>query len=156
MEVRDFNQVTSKIGLIIFLSGIGTGRILVGIFTKKEQILRNIMLLFALSTIFGIGAYFTDAGNLTYVIVYFTGIATSSMLPLIITLAGLTYKDMSGTVLGIIKIAIAIGGILIPFLFSMISRYVSLKAALGLFPTITFISFLLLLFNRKSFKTADL
>jgi len=156
MEVRNFNQVTSKIALIIFLSGVGTGRILVGIFTKKEQIFRNIILLFALSTIFGICVYFIDAGNLTYVFVFFTGIATSSLLPLVITLAGLTYKDMSGTVLGIIKIAIAIGGILIPFLFSIISKYVSLKAAIGLFPAIVFISFLILLFNKKSFRTVDL
>jgi MFS family permease len=155
MEVRAFNQVTSKIGLIVFLTGVGSGRILVGIFTKKEQILRNIMLLFALSTVFGSCTYFIDAGSLTYVFIYLSGMAASSLLPLIITLAGVTYKDMAGTVLGVIKFAIAIGGILIPFLFSVLSKYASLRVALGLFPAIVFLSFLMLFFARKSFKIEE-
>jgi len=155
MEVRAFNQVTSKIGLIVFLTGVGSGRILVGIFTKKEQILSNIMLLFALSTVFGSCTYFIAAGSLTYVFIYLSGMAASSLLPLIITLAGVTYKDMAGTVLGVIKFAIAIGGILIPFLFSVLSKYASLRVALGLFPAIVFLSFLMLFFARKSFKIEE-
>ena len=156
MELRNFNQVTSKLGLIIFLSGVGTGRIFVGFFTKKEQILRNIILLFGFSALFGSFMYFINAGTLLYIIIYCTGITISSLLPLIITLAGLTYKDMSGTVLGIIKIAIGIGGILIPFLLSMISKYTNLDTALALFPAIMGISFLLLLLNKKIFNTSEL
>jgi fucose permease len=152
MDLRSFDQVTSKIGLIVFLFGIGSGRILVGIFTKKEHILRNIMILFMLSTVFSSCLYFLEIGRLLYVFVYLNGLAVSSLLPLIITLAGLTYKNMSGTVLGIIKIAIAVGGILIPFLFSMIARYSTLKTALALFPFIVFFSLLLLFFNRKGFR----
>lgn len=156
MEYRDFTQVTSKLALILFLSGVGSGRIIVGLLTKKEQILNNIMLLFGLSTIFISCMYFLNTGNWTYVVIYFTGMMLSSLLPLIITLAGLTYKEMSGTVLGIIKIALAVGGILIPFLISMITRLSSFKTSLLLFPVIAFASFLSLYLNRRLFRAQDL
>jgi MFS family permease len=156
MEYRDFTQVTSKLALILFLSGVGSGRIIVGFLTKKDQILNNIMILFGLATIFISCMYFLNTGNWTYVVIYFTGMTLSSLLPLIITLAGLTYKEMSGTVMGIIKIGLAVGGILIPFLISMITRISSFKASLFLFPAIALASFLSLYLNRRLFKAQDL
>ena len=156
MEYRGFTQVTSKLALILFISGVGSGRILVGLFTKKEQILNNIILLFGLSTIFISCMYFLNMGNWTYVVIYFTGMSLSSLLPLIITLAGLTYKEMSGTVLGIIKIALGLGGILIPILISMITKLSSFKTSLFLFPAIALASFLSLYLNRRLFRAQDL
>jgi fucose permease len=151
MELRGFTQVTSKIGLIIFLGGIATGRLLVGFFTKKHWIFTNILLLFGFATVFSAILYYIDWGAATYVIVFVTGLTVSSLLPLVITFAGLAYKEMSGTVLGIIKIGIAVGGILIPSLFSLLSKYLSLQAALALYPVVGGACFLLLLFNRKRF-----
>ena len=153
MELRSFNQVTSKIGLIIFLSGIATGRILVGTLTKKQQIFNNIMLLFGMSTILFSCVYFINAGIITYILIYLAGITVSSLLPLIITLAGLTYIEMSGTVIGIIKLALPVGGILIPFMLSLLSKYVSLQIALLLFPIIAGLSFIILFMNRKIFRS---
>jgi predicted MFS family arabinose efflux permease len=38
MDLRDFTQVTSKIGLLVFLSGMAIGRIIIGIFAPQEKI----------------------------------------------------------------------------------------------------------------------
>ena len=38
MDLRGFNQVTSKIGLIVFLGGMATGRLVLGLYTSKRQI----------------------------------------------------------------------------------------------------------------------
>jgi MFS family permease len=151
MELRGFTQITSKVGLIIFLAGIAVGRLLVGFFTKKQWIFMNILLLFGFATVFSAILYFIDWGTATYLVIFVTGLTVSSLLPLVITFAGLAYKEMSGTVLGIIKIGIAVGGILVPSLFSLLSKYLSLQAALAIYPIVGAACFLLLLFNRKRF-----
>jgi predicted MFS family arabinose efflux permease len=38
MDLRDFTQVTSKIGFLVFLSGMAIGRIIIGIFAPQEKI----------------------------------------------------------------------------------------------------------------------
>ncbi len=152
MEFRGFSQITSKIALAIFLSGVASGRLLIGFFSKKRQIPFFIMLLFCSACILLAVFYFTDPGNYTYVIIYFTGMTFSALLPLIITLAGLMYKEYSGTVLGIIKFAIPIGGSLIPFTFSMLSKYASFKTALSLFPVVAAAGFLTLALSWKQFR----
>jgi fucose permease len=151
MELRGHDQLTSKIALIIFLGGIAVGRLLVGFFTRKEWIFTNILLLFGFATVFSSLLYYVDWGFGTYLVVFVTGLTVSSLLPLVITFAGLAYKEMSGTVLGIIKIGIPVGGILIPFLFALLSKYLSLGAALSIYPAVGCFCFLLLLSNRKRF-----
>jgi fucose permease len=151
MELRGFDQVTSKLGLIIFLAGIAVGRVLVGVFTKKDWIFTNILLLFGFSTLFMTLLYYIDWGAASYVVIFITGLTVSSLLPLIITFAGLKYSEMTGTVLGIIKIGIAIGGILIPFILSIVSKYGSLRVSLAIYPLSGAVSFCLLYFNRKKF-----
>jgi predicted MFS family arabinose efflux permease len=152
MQFRDFTQITSKIALAIFLSGVASGRLLIGFFSKKRQIPFFIMLLFTSAFILLTVFYFTDLGNYTYVLTYFTGMTFSALLPLIITLAGLMYKEYSGTVLGIIKIAIPIGGSLIPFIFSMLSKYASFRAALTLFPIVSAAGFVTMALSWKQFR----
>jgi MFS family permease len=134
MEFRGFTQVTSKLVLICFLAGVASGRLLIGFFSKKKQIPFFIALLLTSAVLLLSALFFVPLGNYTYVLTYFTGMTFSALLPLVITLAGLMYKEYAGTVLGIIKIAIPIGGSLIPFIFSMLSKYVSFKVGLALFP----------------------
>lgn len=152
MEERGLNQITSKIGLLIFLAGIASGRLLVGFFSRKNQIPRYILMLFGSATIFLSALYLTELGWATYGLIFFTGMTISALLPLLITLGGVMYKDMAGTVLGIIKIAIPIGGILIPFLISVLSKYASFKTSLLLFPLISGIGFLIMFINVKKFR----
>jgi fucose permease len=156
MELRDFSQVTSKIGLLVFIGGISTGRLLIGVFIKKSQILNSVLALLACSTLFLALLFLIDAGALTYVIVFITGISVSSTFPLIITLAGLMYREMSGAALGVVKMALPIGGIVIPLFLSIASRYTSLRLSLLLFPLFSLVSFLILFSNRKTFEPRSL
>jgi len=81
---------------------------------------------------------------LTYGALFLTGAGVSSLLPLIITLTGTMYRDMSGTALGIVKLAIPVGGIVVPFIVSLISQWASFQAALGIFPLLAASGFLVL------------
>lgn len=157
-ELRGFSQITSKIGLVVFLVGIASGRVLIGFFSQKEQITRYILTLLGLSVLFFTGLYFVNfGGGLTYVAIYLAGMAISALLPLMITLAGLLYKEIAGTVLGAIKVAAPLGGIVIPFFMSIIARTWSLQASLILFPLAFLLAFFVLFFeirHIKSFETA--
>jgi fucose permease len=152
MEFRGFTQVTSKLALIIFLAGVASGRLLVGFFSKKSQIPMLILLLFCSAAIFLSVYSYVDLGTFTYVLVYFSGMTISAMLPLLITLAGLMFKEFAGTVLGIIKLGIPVGGVFIPLLFSLASRFVSFRAALSLFPLFSVLGLVILLTGWSNFR----
>jgi fucose permease len=154
MELRDFSQVTSKIALIIFLSGLALGRLLVGLFTKREGILNLIIFFFGLSTLILTGLFVVNAKEVNYVLVFMSGASISALFPLLITLGGIMFKDMPGTVLGIIKLALPVGGILIPILLSVISKYGSLQLALMLFPLIALTGFVIMFFAKKALPRA--
>ncbi len=63
---------------------------------------------------------------------------------------------MSGTVMGIIKLGIPAGGIVVPFMLSLLVQATSFKAALVLFPAIGITGFMLALFNRKQLAIVEL
>jgi MFS family permease len=153
MELRNHSQVTSKVGLILFLSGIGLGRLLVGFFTRRERILELIMMLFGLSTLFLSGLLFVQTESLTYGLIVFSGIAIAALFPLLIAYGGILYKTTPGTVLGIIKLALPLGGILLPLALSLISEHASLEMSLWMFPAIACSGFLILFLNRNTLKS---
>ena len=152
MDLRGFDQISSKIGLITFLVGMASGRLLIGFFTPKRQITNLILALFGFSIIIFSGLYFLDLGAFTSGAVFLAGLSMSAILPLMLTLAGLLFKKMAGTVLGTIKVAIPIGGILIPFLLSLVSKYGSFRSSLLLFPLGLFTAFLILFYTLRSIK----
>jgi hypothetical protein len=147
--VRGFTQVTSRIGLIIFLAGVASGRLLIGFLVKKNQLLHYILALFGLSAVFFGGLYMADLGEFTYIIIFMAGATLSATMPLMITLAGVVHKEIAGGVLGAIKVAFPIGGMLIAFLMSVLSGYFSFRASLLVFPTAFLIGFVLLLDIRQ-------
>ena len=149
MDVIGFTQVTSKVGLIIFLSGILTGRLLVGILVKNQQIPQYVLGLMGLAVLSFTALFVADLKDFIYAPIYVAGFSLSALLPLLLTMAGLMYRQMAGTVLGLIKIALPLGGILTPFLISAISRYASFQAALLVFPLSFLIAFILFLTIRK-------
>ena len=149
MELRGFTQVTSKIGLLTFLAGVAIGRLIIGFFTRGDQAARYILLLFGLATIF-FGLMVTlKLGQWSYVTIFLAGLAMSALLPLMITLAGQAYPEMAGTVTGSIKVAIPIGGILIPFLMSLVAGLATLQSALLIFPLALLLAFILLWVELK-------
>lgn len=148
MELRAFTQLTSKIGLITFLAGVATGRLVIGLLTREDKIVQYLLALFGLATVFFLGLYFFDLSGFTYPVIFLAGITLSAMLPLIITLAGLLFKDIAGTAIGTIKVAIPIGGILLPFVMSLTARYTNLQTSLLIMPLAFLLAFSLLFFAR--------
>jgi predicted MFS family arabinose efflux permease len=155
MQFSAMNQVTSKIGLIVFLGGIASGRLLIGLFSRKEHVPSLIMILFASSILFLSSLFFLNVGRAVYVLIYFSGITISALLPLIITQAGLQYLSRAGTALGIIKFAIPIGGTLIPFLLSLLVKFTSFRTSLVIFPVAGLAGLLMVGLNRRNFVTPD-
>lgn len=155
MDLRGFTQITSKIGLLIFLVGMASGRLLLGYLTPKEKISPIILALFgACVLVFG-ALYLIDFGTITYAVIFLAGIAMSALLPLMLTLVGLIYKDIAGTALGAIKVAIPLGGILIPFLMSVLANSVGFKASLMLFPAAFLVSFLILYYQLRTLGSIE-
>jgi len=154
MDMRAFTQVTSKVGLVVFLSGMAVGRVLLGVITPKEQLSRYILVLFGFAVIVFTALFSLDSGNLVYGLIFLAGLAISALLPLMLTLTGLVYKDMAGTALGAIKVAIPLGGILIPFTMSILAEYAGFQVSLLVFPFAFLLGFLILFFGfRRSKKS---
>ncbi len=154
VELRGFTHMASTIGLIVYLVGIAGGRLLVGFFTQKSQLVPYLLALLGLALLFFSGLFFLPWGRAIYVIIFLSGLALSAILPLIISLAGLLYQEMAGTAMGVIKTAIPVGGILLPFLMSMLAQYVSFQVSLLLFPlALLFALAILYSQNRASFTS---
>ena len=149
MELRGFSQVTSKIGLIVFLSGMALGRLFLGFLARRERLTRYILTLFGLSFLVYTGLFFMDFDGLTYLAIFLAGVSLSALLPLMITLAGLLYQDMAGTVLGIVKVAAGLGGILLPLLMSVVAKSLSFQASLLVFPLALLLAFVVLFVEMR-------
>jgi predicted MFS family arabinose efflux permease len=152
VELRGFSQVASNFGLIVYLLGIAAGRLLVGFFSHKRQTVLYLFGLLGVSVLFFSGLFFLPLGSLIYPAIFLTGLALSAILPLIITLAGLLYREMAGTALGVIKTAISVGGILLPFLMSLLTQYASFQFSLSLFPLAFLLAFGVLFFEIQPHK----
>ena len=149
MDLRGFTQVTSKMGLLVFLGGILAGRLLVGVFANRKRLPDYILGLIAAGTVFFTALFTFNLGEFTYLPIFLAGLSISALLPLMLATAGLMYKEISGTVLGLIKIAIPLGGILTPFVMSIVSRNSSFLGSLYVFPVSFVLAFCLMLFARR-------
>lgn len=150
MDMREFTQVTSKIGLILFLSGMAIGRIIIGYLTPRDKITQTLLILFGSSVLVYSGLYFIDIGNLIYVAIFLAGLSISALLPLMLTQASLLYPEIAGTVMGSIKVAIPLGGILIPFLMSVLVNYAGFQLSLIVFPLSFLLAFFLIYLTSPS------
>jgi len=63
---------------------------------------------------------------------------------LIFTFAGLYYPESAGTVLGTIKVAIPIGGIILPLGMSLLAKISSFQISLIVYPLSLLLAFFLL------------
>ena len=134
-ELRGYSLVASNVGLVIFLGGIAAGRLLLGLLTSRVPLLIMVRWLFAGAAVFSAVLFFVPLPpGWTVVFLVLSGLGVSALLPLLITLTGTLYHEVSGTALGIVKLAVPLGGIIIPFIVSVISRWGSFQLALGIFP----------------------
>ena len=150
MEFYGFDQVTSKLGLVAFLAGIAAGRLVLGVLARKSQLLKYIIVLFALTAAVLSFLLFASPGTvMAYILLIVSGATISVIFPLIIALTGLKYPEMSGTVMGIIKLGIPVGGIVVPLMLSLLVQVTSFRTALVLFPLIGVVGFMLALSYKK-------
>ncbi len=155
VDLRGFPAGSAQLALILFLVGMAIGRVLVGYFSKDSQIVQTILGLFGISVIFFAALYFLNIAQLSYVTILLAGLSMSALVPLLLTLAGILYPTMAGTVLGTVKVALAIGGIILPFLMSMITRQISFQAALVIFPLAFLLGFIILFLNIRDVRIPD-
>jgi predicted MFS family arabinose efflux permease len=155
MDIRGFTQVTSKIGLTVFLSGMAIGRIVVGMLARQDKIYQILVALFVLAVVFFSLMYFVGLGDLTLAAVFLAGLALSALLPMMLSLASLLYPTAAGTVMGTIKIAIPLGGIIVPFLMSVVSASGSFQVSLAILPAFLLLGLVLIVFSRAYLGAAE-
>ncbi len=144
-DLRGYDLVGSNLGLVIFLGGIAVGRVLLGLLTSRVPLLLMIRWLFAGATVFSTVLFFVPLSPAwTVVVLVLSGMGVSSLLPLLITLTGTLYREVSGTALGIVKLAVPLGGIVVPFIISVVSRWGSFQIALGIFPLLAAAGFVVM------------
>ncbi|MCO6453000.1 MAG: MFS transporter [Caldilineales bacterium] len=148
-ELRDFTSFSAQFALIVFLIGMAIGRLLVGYFSGVDQIANTLLILFGASVFIYGALYFLSVGQASYVFILLAGLSMSAIVPLLLTLAGVLYPAMSGTVLGAVKVALPLGGIVLPFLMSMITRQASFQAALAIFPLAFLLGFVVLFLSVR-------
>ena len=153
MELRGYDQVASKIGLVLFLAGIAAGRVALGFLSGRASLPVMLTGLFAAAAACSSVLFFVRlpfAG--TAVMLVLTGMAVSSLFPLLITMAGRLFRDMSGTALGIVKLGVPIGGIVIPLALSMATRAWSFQLSMGIFPVLGAAGLILLLVSGRMIR----
>ncbi len=134
-DLRGYDPVAARLGLALFLGGIAAGRAVLGIVSRSGRIPDLVIGLFGGAALLSSLLFFLPLpGIWTGILLFLVGITISSLLPLLVTMTGLLYPHMSGTALGIVKLGIPIGGIVVPLILSLVSRWSSFQLSLGLFP----------------------
>ncbi len=140
-ELRGYAALPAKLGLVVFLAGVASGRLLVGYLARPERLRRMLLTLLGLSAVTFALLLLVPLGQLTLPLGFLAGLSLSAQFPLILTYAGLQFRDMTGTVLGAVKIALPVGGILLPLLLSALTSAASLSVALTLLPISLLLAF---------------
>jgi fucose permease len=144
-DLRGFSEMASQMGLIVFLAGMAIGRLVIGTLSRVDRVPRTITLLFGLAAILLTVLYFVPLGVVTFVVVFLAGFAMSALLPLMLSYAGSRFREMSGTVMGTVKVAIPIGGALLPALMTLMTEATTFHTALLIYPLAMAVGFLLVL-----------
>ena len=154
MQLRGFSFVAAQLGLVIYLLGFAVGRVVMGIIAKDDRIPIFLITLLGLSAVSFTVVFFANLGAFTLAGAFLAGVCLSAVLPLILTYSGKVFRDMPGTVMGTIKVAFPIGGILVPLLMSLVASTVTFQASLAIFPICLLIAFLLLAWQSGRLRTA--
>jgi MFS family permease len=144
-DVRGLSPTQAQLGLVFLLLGVATGRLIIGLLVRPERVWPMMLGLFAFATVAWGVFLLVDLGSMTLPMAFVAGLSMSALLPLILSCAGAAFPTMTGTVLGTVKVAMPIGGIVLPLLMGAVATAASLETALVLFPVALGIGFLLLL-----------
>jgi MFS family permease len=150
LELRGYDLVSSKIGLLLFLAGSAAGRVAFGVISSRVRLLPILTALFVSATVTSTVTFFVPMPvPLAMVFFVLSGLSVSCILPFLVTLTGRLFADMSGTALGILKLGIPIGGIVVPFVLSMLLHVTSFSVCLGIFPVLGVAGLVLLLATAR-------
>jgi fucose permease len=154
MDARGFSQVDSKLGLIAFLAGIAAGRLLVGLCIRNDKIVTALLVMFGLSLVCFTGLYYLNVGPLVFALIALAGLTVSALAPLLICLGGLIAPEAAGAVIGLIKVAIPVGGMVLPFTIAQVAlRWPDrLGAQLVAFPVAALLALALLYAARSRLR----
>lgn len=136
MQHRGHDQITSKVAALIYLSGVGLGRIAIGFITKKGRIYRTLLVLFPANAVLSFLYFAFDTGAAVYPLALLLGLSLSGLLPLTVAAAGVIHRESAGLAVSLIKLAIPIGGIVVPLALSALSEVLVLPAALMIVPAL--------------------
>jgi len=152
MEYRGHDQITSKLTVVLYLGGIGLGRLLTGYLTRGGKLYLPQALLFPFTVVISFVFFRFDTGIAVYPLALLLGLSISGLLPLAITTVGMLFREISGTAMGLMKMAIPIGGILIPLLVGAAAEVLPLPDAMMLVPLLFLIGTVLVVAGRRSLK----
>lgn len=153
MQHRGHDQITSKIAAVLYLSGVGFGRVLIGFLTRKGRIYRTLVVLFPANAVVAFVYFRFDTGSAVYVLAPLLGLTMSGLLPLVIAIVGLVYREVSGTAVGLMKLAIPTGGIVVPLVLAAAVELWPLPRALMLIPLLFVVAAVLMFVSRRHLIT---
>ena len=137
LQLRQYDQVSSKVGLILFLGGIAVGRALFGLVARRERIHAMLFALAAACGVFSTVVFFIHLPPLaTSIGLAALGLAVSALFPLVITMTGLLFPRMTGTAIGVVKLGVPVGGILVPLMIGGAAKLFSFQGSLLVFPVL--------------------
>lgn len=134
-ELRDLDPRAAQIVLTLFLVGLAAGRILVGVIGRGTRPEATALVSAAAAVVLSILFYVVSMPFAALLLfASLVGLSIAPLLPLTIAIAGLRHRSAAGTTMGFIKLAIPVGGIVIPGVVGLTSDLLSFQTALYLFP----------------------
>lgn len=135
-ELRGLSNAAAKTALLLFLLGLAGGRVGAGFFLDDRRLERQLLFLTALTVPLSALLYGFDVGPWVHVLAFATGAALSAQVPIALALGGLHYPEAKGLVLGLIKVAIPVGGAVVPLAMSTVTGLGSFRVSLALIPLV--------------------
>ncbi len=151
-DQRGFSEQHSSIALVLYIVGVAVGRLTLGALVRVGTLTRTAMALYGASIVVTIGLFTIPVTAVIWPMVFALGFSLSALLPIIVTIAGLSYPRAPGAAIGVVKAAIPLGGVLIPFLFSLIARHAPGTNPGVIFPVIAIMGFVLTAARRKTLE----
>ncbi len=149
---RGFSSDEASLALVLYILGVAIGRLSLGSLVRVGTLTKTATALFAASVVVSIGLFTVDNRGVIWPMIFAMGFSLSALLPIIVTIAGLSYPEAPGTAMGVVKSAIPVGGVVVPFLFALITRYAP-EANPGLiFPVIAVIGLLVTTARRNTLE----
>ena len=136
--------------LAFFLVGLAAGRIAVGVLDRGRRPARTAIVAATAAFVASSLLYFVPLPDVTLEPIAFTlGLTVAPLLPITIALAGLRYRRVAGTAMGVVKLAIPVGGIVVPGLLGLLADALSFQSSLVLLPVSALIVLVVTLLGER-------